>query len=118
MHQSHRARGARRRFAVCVVACVAMLATAIAVPLVHASAATAAFVSRCGIHFCLGGHTYYFAGANVYDTFTYGGSYGDTETLQRHHRGARQRAVRLPGAEDVATVPWWVFPRTWLGCGR
>src|SRR3954469_14857911 len=31
---------------------------------VGASAATSGFVQRCGIHFCLDGHTYYFAGAN------------------------------------------------------
>jgi len=32
----------------------------------------AGFVYRCGTHFCLDGKSYYFAGANTYDVFTFG----------------------------------------------
>jgi hypothetical protein len=43
-------------------------------PFAHDSVVHAAtgFVSRCGIHFCLDGHPYYFAGADAYDVFTFG----------------------------------------------
>src|SRR4051794_9837979 len=58
---------------------VAALAALALVP-ATASSAAGSFVTRCGIRFCLDGRTYYFAGANTYDVFTYGGSYGDTET--------------------------------------
>src|SRR3982751_3822169 len=44
------------------------------------AAAPAGFVYRCGIHFCLDGNNYYFAGANTYDVFTFGSGSGDTET--------------------------------------
>ena len=119
MHQSLPApagwRRTRRRFALSVAACAALLAAALAVPLVHASAATASFVSRCGIHFCLDGHTYYFAGANVYDTFTYGGSYGDTET-QWMDKARIDTHMAEMAADGVTVLRTWMFDHeTWHG---
>src|SRR5690348_6539575 len=73
----------RRRLAVSTLVLIAVAVTVVSLlvlPRRDASAAVSGFVQRCGIHFCLNGKTYYFAGANTYDVFTYGGSYGDTET--------------------------------------
>jgi hypothetical protein len=39
-----------------------------------------AFAYRCGIHFCMDGKLFYFAGANTYDLFGYGSGSGDIET--------------------------------------
>lgn len=38
----------------------------------HTVRAATGFVSRCGIHFCLNGKTFYYAGTNNYDIFTFG----------------------------------------------
>jgi len=119
MSQSHPApagwRGARRRLALTVAACAALLATAIAVPLVHASAATASFASRCGIHFCLGGKTYYFAGTNDYDIFTYGGSFGDTETQWMDKTRIDNHMAEM-AADGVTVLRTWMFDHeTWHG---
>ncbi|MFG2040417.1 cellulose binding domain-containing protein [Dactylosporangium sp. NPDC048998] len=119
MHQSHSApagwRGARRRLALVVAACAAVLAAVVAVPLVQASAATTGFVTRCGIHFCLGGRSYYFAGANVYDTFTYGGSYGDTET-QWMDKARIDKHMAEMAADGVTVLRTWMFDHeTWHG---
>ncbi|GAA3456480.1 cellulose binding domain-containing protein [Dactylosporangium matsuzakiense] len=119
MHQPDRPAAGRpslrRRFALAAAACAAVLAAAVAVPLVHASAATAGFVSRCGIHFCLGGHPYYFAGANVYDTFTYGGSYGDTETQWMDKTRIDNHMAEL-AADGVTVLRTWMFDHeTWHG---
>ncbi|MBN2035936.1 MAG: cellulase family glycosylhydrolase [Chitinispirillaceae bacterium] len=47
----------------------------------HALAAAqnwpAHFVKRCGTEFCCGDSTFYFAGTNVYDFFTFGNGYSD-----------------------------------------
>src|SRR5215218_2044019 len=57
------------------------LAVAMAcVMLIARAGAATTFAQRCGIHFCFNGKTFYFAGANTNDVFTYGGSWGETET--------------------------------------
>ena len=53
-------------------------------------------MQRCGIHFCLDGKTYYFAGTNTYDVFTYGGGSGDTET-QYMDKAPHRRALGQAG---------------------
>jgi mannan endo-1,4-beta-mannosidase len=99
----------RRRLALTVAAAVAVLAALIAVPLMRASAATtASFVSRCGIHFCLGGHTYYFAGTNDYDVFTYGGSWGDTETQWMDKTRIDNHMAEM-AADGVTVLRTWMF---------
>src|SRR5467141_2853631 len=50
------------------------------VPRPRPVAAATGFVTTCGVHFCLDGHPFYFAGANTYDVFTYGD--GSSTTTQ------------------------------------
>lgn len=73
-----------------------------------ASAAPAGFAYRCGVHFCLDGKTFYFAGANTYDLFTYGGSWGDTETqyMDKARIDAHMADLR---ADKVQVVRTWMF---------
>jgi mannan endo-1,4-beta-mannosidase len=81
----------------------------------NASAATDGFVSRCGIHFCLNGHTYYFAGANTYDVFTYGGSYGDTETTYMDKTRIDNHFTELQ-SDGVSVLRLWMFDHeAWHG---
>jgi mannan endo-1,4-beta-mannosidase len=73
-----------------------------------AQAAPSGFVTRCGIHFCLDGKTYYFAGTNTYDVFTYGGSYGDTETQYMDKARIDKHMAQL--AQDrVSVLRLWMF---------
>src|SRR5450631_2196427 len=41
-------------------------------PSKNTASAASSFVTRCGIHFCLNGKLFYYAGANSYDLFTFG----------------------------------------------
>src|SRR6185503_7049445 len=92
--------------ALVVAALVAAVVTVATAPL--AQAAPAGFVTRCGIHFCLDGRTFYFAGTNTYDVFTYGGSWGDTG--DPYMEEARMDAHLAHLQEDkVAVVRVWMF---------
>jgi mannan endo-1,4-beta-mannosidase len=78
-----------------------------------AHAADTGFVSRCGIHFCLNGHTYYFAGANTYDVFTYGdGSSTATQDdienkfMDKAKIDAHMAALQ---ADKVSVLRLWMF---------
>jgi hypothetical protein len=105
----------RRRFALAIAAAAAVLAAVVAVPLVHAAAATSGFATRCGIHFCLNGHTYYFAGTNDYDIFTYGGSFGDTETQWMDKTRIDNHMAEM-AADGVTVLRTWMFDHeTWHG---
>jgi len=94
-----------------LLALVALLASAVAgtaaIPS-RAEAAEADFVRRCGIHFCLDGRDYYFAGANVYDVFTYGGSFGDTETQYMDKARIDAQFERLAAAR-ISVLRLWMF---------
>ena len=80
-----------------------------------ANAATAGFVQRCGIHFCLDGKAYYFAGANTYDVFTFGGSYGDTETQYMDKTRIDNHFAQLQ-ADKVSVLRLWMFSHeSWHG---
>lgn len=90
---------------------VALLLATAFLPATGAQATTAAdegFVQRCGIHFCLDGAPYYVAGTNVYDLFTYGGSYGDTETQYMDKARIDAQFDRLEAAH-VGLVRLWMF---------
>src|SRR4051794_17890305 len=115
MQQSRSAPTRPRRVALVVAGRAAPIPAPVGVRLVPASAAPAGFVGRCGIHFCLGGHTYYFAGANVYDTFTYGGSYGDTET-QWMDKARIDNHMAEMAADGVTVLRTWMFDHeSWHG---
>ncbi|MBN1172556.1 MAG: cellulose binding domain-containing protein [Micromonosporaceae bacterium] len=80
-----------------------------------AKAATSGFVQRCGIHFCINGKTYYFAGANTYDVFTFGGSYGDTETQYMDKTRIDNHFTQL-AADKVSVLRLWMFSHeSWHG---
>lgn len=80
-----------------------------------AGAASSGFVQRCGINFCLDGKTYYFAGANTYDVFTYGGSYGDTETQYMDKARIDAHMAELQ-ADKVSVLRLWMFSHeSWHG---
>jgi Cellulose binding domain/Cellulase (glycosyl hydrolase family 5) len=98
-----------------LAAVIALLGT-VGVSLAHtASAAVDGFVSRCGIHFCLNGHTYYFAGANTYYVFTYGGNYADTETTYMDKARIDNHMAELAG-DGVSVLRLWMFDHeTWHG---
>lgn len=103
------ARG-RRTLAPSMAAAALLLATAF-LPGSAAQAAPAAregFVQRCGIHFCLDGKEYYTAGTNIYDLFTYGGSWGDTETTYMDKARIDGQFDRLKAAH-VGLVRLWMF---------
>ncbi|RKE17811.1 cellulose binding domain-containing protein [Streptomyces sp. TLI_171] len=74
-----------------------------------------AFATRCGIHFCLNGKEYYVAGANTYDLFTYGGSYGDTETQFMDKARIDAQFANFQ-ADKVDVVRLWMFSHeSWHG---
>ncbi|MFC8453074.1 cellulose binding domain-containing protein [Kitasatospora sp. NPDC057223] len=75
-----------------------------------ASAADTAdsFASRCGIHFCLNGKEYYFAGTNTYDMFNYGSGSGttDAEFIDKARIDAHFADL---AADKVDVVRLWMF---------
>src|ERR1035437_5622698 len=91
----------RRTIGTAFFAFIAALATGMATLALFtapAKAAPAGFVQRCGIHFCLNGKAYYFAGANTYDL---GDDVADADAAARpehardlgQHRGLVGREV-------------------------
>jgi len=79
------------------------------------AAAPAGFVYRCGIHFCLDGNTYYFAGANTYDVFTFGSGSGDTETSFMDKAKIDAHFTNLQN-DKVSVLRLWMFSHeSWHG---
>jgi hypothetical protein len=86
-----------------------------AAPSAAPAAVPAGFAYRCGIHFCLDGNTFYFAGANTYDIFTYGGAFGDTETQFMDKAKIDAQFARLQ-ADKVTVLRLWMFSHeSWHG---
>jgi hypothetical protein len=81
---------------------------ALALPARRAGAAVNEFVTRCGIHFCLDGKPFYVAGTNTYDVFTYGGSYGDTETQYMDKTRIDTHLANL-ASDGVTVLRLWTF---------
>ena len=93
----------------------ALLAGVLAQPQPTRAAVPPGFAYRCGIHFCLDGKTFYFAGANTYDVFTYGGSYGDIETQWMDKARIDAHFARLQ-QDKVSVLRLWMFSHeTWHG---
>ncbi|MCG8348078.1 MAG: cellulose binding domain-containing protein [Chloroflexales bacterium] len=84
------------------------------------AAPPAGFVYRCGIHFCLDGKPYYFAGANTYDVFTYGDGISsatqeDIETRFMDKARIDAHFANLQ-ADGVMVLRLWMFSHeTWHG---
>jgi endo-1,4-beta-mannosidase len=105
----------RRPFAIISSLIMALLVSTVLLPVRSANAAETGFATRCGVHFCIDGKTYYFAGANVYDFFTYGGSYGDTETTYMDKARIDTHMAQL-AADKVSVVRLWMFSHeAWHG---
>jgi mannan endo-1,4-beta-mannosidase len=98
----------RAALATVFAAALGLVLSVLAVTAPSASAAPAGFVTRCGIHFCLDGKTYYFAGTNTYDVFTYGGSYGDTETTYMDKSRIDKHMAQL-ASDKVSVLRLWMF---------
>ncbi|TDD77682.1 beta-mannosidase [Actinomadura darangshiensis] len=80
-----------------------------------ASAAPAGFAYRCGVHFCLDGKPFYFAGANTYDLFTFGSGSGDTETQYMDKARIDAHMADLQ-ADNVQVLRTWMFSHeSWHG---
>ncbi|GAA1073546.1 cellulose binding domain-containing protein [Kitasatospora arboriphila] len=74
-----------------------------------------AFATRCGIHFCLNGKEYYFAGTNTYDMFAYGAASGDTESQFMDKARIDAHFANLQ-ADKVDVVRLWMFNHeSWHG---
>ncbi|MFN8074270.1 MAG: cellulase family glycosylhydrolase [Kineosporiaceae bacterium] len=102
------ARRSRLLLALASVVAAALAATGLTSLTAPATAAGPGFVTRCGIRFCLDGKVWYFAGANTYDVFTYGGSYGDTETTYMDKARIDKHFAQL-AADKVAVLRLWMF---------
>ncbi|GAA4876194.1 cellulose binding domain-containing protein [Kitasatospora terrestris] len=77
-----------------------------------------AFATRCGVHFCLNGKEYYFAGTNTYDMFTYGSASGDTESQFMDKARIDAQFANLQ-ADKVDVVRLWMFNHeNWHGFER
>lgn len=99
----------RSRVLVSVLMGLLLAATSGVVAFHRAWAATSSsFVKRCGIHFCLDGTTYYFAGANTYDVFTFGGSWGETETQYMDKTRIDNYFTQLK-SDKVTVLRLWMF---------
>ncbi len=89
-------------------------------PQQKAQAAPAGFVYACGIHFCLDGKPYYFAGTNTYDLFTYGdgssnATQADIETRYMNKPRIDAHFANLQ-ADGVSVLRLWMFSHeTWHG---
>ncbi len=103
------------------VLAVAALSLAIARPQQKAQAAPpAGFAYACGIHFCLDGKPYYFAGANTYDLFTYGDGSSNTTTADIETRYMNKARIDAHfanlQADGVSVLRLWMFSHeAWHG---
>lgn len=98
-----------------VLAIVATLVLTSLTIITRAGAATSPYAQRCGIRFCFDGKPFYFAGANTYDVFTYGGSYGDTETQYMDKARIDAHFAHLQ-ADKVTVLRLWMFSHeSWHG---
>jgi len=110
---AHLAPHARRAVAAIVAIAVAVLTAGLFA--INGAGAAVPFAQRCGIRFCFNGQTFYFAGANTYDVFTYGGSWGDTETTYMDKARIDAHFAHLQ-ADKVTVLRLWMFSHeSWHG---
>ncbi|MBN1128229.1 MAG: cellulase family glycosylhydrolase, partial [Chitinispirillaceae bacterium] len=78
------------------------------------------FVKRCGVEFCCGDSTYYFAGTNVYDFFTFGDGWSDQNDSVIEARYIDKTRIdahmqRMTNA-GISVIRFWLFSHeTWNG---
>ena len=101
---------ARRFWLPAILLAIALAMAGLATGRVTASAATTAdsFATRCGIHFCLNGKEYYFAGTNTYDMFNYGSGSGTTDAEFIDKARIDAHFANL-AADKVDVVRLWMF---------
>lgn len=85
-----------------------------------AHAASSGFVYRCGIHFCLDGNYFYFAGTNTYDMFTYGdgSSTSDQNAIENNYMDKAKIDSHMAAleADGVSVLRLWAFSHeSWHG---
>jgi hypothetical protein len=107
-HNPHPTARRLRPLALLLAAALAVAGLAAARTTATAAGTADAFATRCGIHFCLGGKEYYFAGTNTYDMFTYGSASGDTETQFMDKARIDAHFANLQ-ADKVNVVRLWMF---------
>lgn len=122
--QPHAARLRPRIFRILIctlsVAALTFLSTTLFVPQRAAHAASSGFVYRCGIHFCLNGNYYYFAGTNTYDMFTYGdgSSTATQDQIENNFMNKAEIDSHMAALESdhVSVLRLWMFNhQTWHG---
>jgi hypothetical protein len=82
--------------------------------------AASSFGTRCGIHFCLNGKAYYYAGANSYDIFTFGdGSSNSTQDdIENKYmdKAAIDAYFANAQSDQIKVIRTWMFDHeTWHG---
>ncbi len=113
-------RWARLLICLATLAAIACFSATLVVPQKTAHAAMSGFVYRCGIHFCLNGNYYYFAGTNTYDMFTYGDG-SSTATQDQIENNFMNKAeidshMAALEADHVSVLRLWMFDHeTWHG---
>src|SRR5579875_621352 len=79
----------------------------------HPAQAASGFVTRCGIHFCLNGQLFYYAGANSYDIFTFGdGSSSSTQDdIENKYmdKAAIDAYFSNAQSDGITVVRTWMF---------
>jgi mannan endo-1,4-beta-mannosidase len=102
-----------------MIAIIAVSAFAIFSPGKQVKAASS-FVTRCGIHFCLDGKAFYYAGANSYDIFTFGdgsstSTQDDIET-KFMDKSAIDAYFDNAQSDGIQVIRTWMFDHeTWHG---
>jgi hypothetical protein len=86
----------------------------------QAARAATGFVTRCGIHFCLNGQLFYYAGANSYDIFTFGdGSSSSTQSdIENKFMDKASIDAYFSNAQSdgITVVRTWMFDhQAWHG---
>ncbi len=89
-------------------------------PSKNTARAASGFVTRCGIHFCLDGKLFYYAGANSYDLYTFGdGSNNSTPSdieTKFMDKASIDAVFANAQSDQVKVMRTWMFSHeTWHG---
>lgn len=117
---SLRPRLARLFICIALLATLAFFSAMLLIPQKAIHAASNGFVYRCGIHFCLNGNYYYFAGTNTYDVFTYGdgSSTATQDQIENNFMNKAEIDSHMAALQNdhVSVLRLWMFShQTWHG---